>query len=74
MMNTIEAIRPFVPQKEKRRKSYTKIIMPFIKNSYQEIFYFSPLFWLVNCLFLFICSYAVFIADQDPYVTLMLLA
>ncbi|MCA1057626.1 hypothetical protein LCL96_01680 [Rossellomorea aquimaris] len=74
MMRTIEAIKPFVPVKENRWKSYMENIVPLIKNSYQEIFYFSPLFWIVNSLFLFICIYAVFIAEQDPYVTLMLFA
>ncbi|XXM70810.1 hypothetical protein ACQ0QQ_13940 [Lysinibacillus sphaericus] len=74
MMKTIEAIRPFVPEKEDRWKSYSENIMPLIKNTYREIFYFSPLFWILNSLFLFICSCAVLIADQDPYVTLMLFA
>lgn len=74
MMRTIEAVRPFVPVKENRWKSFADNIMPLMKNAYQEIYYFSPLFWILNSLFLFICAYAVFIADQDPYVTLMLFA
>ncbi|WP_456274713.1 hypothetical protein [Bacillus sp. AK031] len=74
MMRTIEAVRPFVPVKENRWKSFAENIMPLLKNAYQEIFYFSPLFWILNTLFLFICTYAVFLADQDPYVTLMLFA
>jgi hypothetical protein len=74
MMRTIEAIRPFVPEKENRWKSFKENIVPLIKNSYQEAFYFNPLFWILNSLFLFICIYAVFIAEQDPYVTLMFFA
>ncbi|EDL66544.1 hypothetical protein [Bacillus sp. SG-1] len=74
MMRTIEAVRPFVPVKENRWKSIAETSIPIFKNAYQEIFYFSPLFWILNSLFLVICMYAVFIADQDPYVTLMLFA
>ncbi|BCB04036.1 hypothetical protein [Bacillus sp. KH172YL63] len=74
MMRTIEMIKPYVPEKEDRWKTYTENILAFMKYSFQGIFYFSPLFWIVNSLFLAICSFSVLMADQDPYVTLMLLA
>ncbi|MGF2616365.1 hypothetical protein FZC84_01100 [Rossellomorea vietnamensis] len=74
MMRTIEAIRPYVPVKENRWRSFAENSSTLLKNSYQEIFYFSRLFWLLNVLFLVLGTLAVFAAEQDPYVTMLLLA
>ncbi|RIW28700.1 hypothetical protein D3H55_21235 [Bacillus salacetis] len=74
MMRTIEAVRPFVPVKENRWKGFSKNVQSLMKKSYQEVFYFSPLFWILNLLFLSICLSAVTIADQNPYAALMLFA
>jgi hypothetical protein len=74
MIRTIQAIRPFVPATENRWKSMWENVWSVMKISYQELFYFSPFFWVLNGLFLSICMYAVFAAGQDPYVSLMLFA
>lgn len=74
MMRTIEAIRPYVPVKENRWRSFAENSKSLLNNAYQEIFYFSPLFWIVNVLFLVIGTLAVLVAEQDPYVAMLLLA
>ncbi|MCH1627045.1 hypothetical protein [Fredinandcohnia quinoae] len=71
---TINKMRPFVPEKEDKWQVFYEGIHSVLRNSLREIFYMSPLFWIANCLFLLIGVSAVFVAESDPYTTMLLLA
>lgn len=67
MMRTIDALRPYVPVKEQPWLSV-------LKRSAHEMFYFSPMFWLLNGLFFAVGLAAVLTAELNPYATILLLA
>lgn len=74
MMRTIDAIRPYVPVKDNKWRIYLDNMASIFKHSIQEFFYISPIFWIVNSLFLLTGLVAVFISEQSPYATIMILA
>lgn len=74
IMMTINAIRPYVPVKKRKWKVFSQNLSSIIKHSLQEIFYISPLFWVTNCLFFIIGLSTVLLAEQNPYLVIMILA
>lgn len=74
MMRTIDAIRPHVPVKENIWRTFLDNITSIFKHSMQEVFYISPVFWILNSLFLLTGIAAVFISEQSPYAIIMILA
>jgi hypothetical protein len=74
IMMTIDAIRPYVPVKESKWKTVYENLSSIMRQSLWEISYISPLFWISNSLLLLICLAAVFLTEQSPYLTMLLLA
>lgn len=74
MMRTIDALRPYVPIKENKWITFWDNLTSILKHSYKEIFYISPVFWLLNSLFLGISMAAIFASEISPYTVVILLA
>lgn len=74
MMQTIDAIRPYVPDKEDKWKSFYNNMVTLMKQTLNETLYMSSLFWITNSIFLLLGLLVVFHAEQNPYMIIMLLA
>ncbi|MEI5908330.1 hypothetical protein WAK64_14830 [Bacillus spongiae] len=74
MMQTIEAIRPFVPVKKSKWRPAYESVSALLRQSLHELLYISPLFWGLNSLFMIMGLLAVFISEENPYTILMILS
>ncbi|MFS0861951.1 hypothetical protein [Fredinandcohnia sp. 179-A 10B2 NHS] len=74
MMVTIEAMRPYVPKNENKWKNVYGRVETILQHSAREVFYITPLFWLLNGLFLVVCIGAVILTEADPYLVALLFA
>jgi hypothetical protein len=74
IMMTIDAIRPYVPVKEKNWKTSYEHLSSIVKHSADEVFHFSPLFWIANGLLLVISIIAMISIELDPYLAMFFLA
>jgi hypothetical protein len=74
IMASINAVMPFVKIKENKWKKSYEILSSIFKQSLNEVFYVSPLFWISNTLLLLIGLLAVLSSETNPYLIILLLA
>lgn len=71
---TIDAIRPYVPRMTTEWKTTYAGMSSIMKQTLREVLYISPIFWILNAVFLLIGLAAVVLSDKSPYLVLMMLA
>jgi hypothetical protein len=74
IMMTIDAIRPYVPNKENKSETLYSSISSIMNQALNEVFFIRPIFWILNGIFLLAGLTAVFLSDKNPYQMIMFLA
>lgn len=74
MMMTIEAMRPYVPEKVNKWKTVYGRVESILQHSAREVFYITPLFWLLNGVFLLVSIGAVLLTEVNPYLVALVFA
>jgi hypothetical protein len=74
IMMTVDALRPHVPRKENKWETLVASVSTVMKHSTREVFYFSPLFWGLNLLFLLIGVTSTLFYEVDPYLIMLYVA
>ncbi|WP_010283166.1 hypothetical protein [Bacillus timonensis] len=74
IMMSIEAMRPYVPSKEKKWEAFVAGVSTVLRHSTREVFYFSSLFWGLNVLFLLLGVSSALIYEIDPYLIMLYVA
>jgi len=74
IMMTVDGLRPHVPKIENKWDTLVASVSTVMKYSTREVFYFSPLFWGLNLLFLLIGVTSTLFYEVDPYLIMLYVA
>ncbi len=74
LMMTIDAIRPYVPNKENKNRTLYSGIFSIMNQALNEVFFIRPIFWILNGVFLLAGLTVLFLSEKNPYLMIMFLA